>query len=78
MKEKTLVSGMDQKHSLGRTVNKYWLNMEVFLYVIVHALRIPHVMDFPVEKCGMVAASYICVFLRSYYSNSSWHRHPIF
>ena len=59
MKEKTLVSGMDQKHSLGRTVNKYWLNMEVFLHVDVHALRIPLAMDFPVKKYGMVAASHI-------------------
>lgn len=71
MKEKILVSGIDQKHSLGRTVNKYWLNMEVFLHVNVHALRIPYTIDFPVEKYGMVAASHICVLFRSYYSNSS-------
>ena len=59
---------MDQKQSVGRMVNKYYLNMELFMHVSVYALRIPHARDFPIEKHGTVVAS-ICVLLKSYYSN---------
>ena len=43
IKEKIIVSGMDQEQSSGRMVNKFKSNMEVF--VCVHACRITHAID---------------------------------
>ena len=36
IKEKIVVSSMDQEQSLGRTVNKFWSNMEVFMSMFMH------------------------------------------
>ena len=36
IKKKIIISGMDQEQSLSRMANKFWSNMEVFMFVFMH------------------------------------------
>ena len=36
IKKKIIISGMDQEQSLSRMANKFWSNMEVFMFAFMH------------------------------------------